>query len=94
MNALTSILALMVTDAISATETTIIDEALAKAKPSDIPLDQTKNVIDYINAEILYNHKSIPEDQKTDLETLSRELARRNWEIKSSSSLLQLVYKN
>lgn len=78
MNDLKSILALLGTDAISATKTTKIDAALAKAKASDIPLDQINNVIDYINAEILYNHKSISEEQKIALETLHFELTRRN----------------
>lgn len=61
---------------ISAGQTLTIDEALAQANPSDIPDNQTQNVMDYINAELLHN--KVSESIKEKLEKLFENLQSRN----------------
>jgi len=62
---------------ISADHTVLVDAALAKAKPVDIPKDQVQNVSDYINAQLLRNGETIPLEQKAALEELLQSLVNR-----------------
>lgn len=59
---------------ISADQTLLIDEALAKVAPADIPEDQVQNVVDYLNAHLLRNHEALPPEQRSSLERLLQSL--------------------
>jgi len=59
---------------ISADQTLLIDEALAKVTPADIPEDQVQNVVDYLSAHLLRNQEALPPEQRSSLERLLQSL--------------------
>lgn len=75
MNDLSILLSVRNGGNISADQTLLIDEALAKVTPADIPEDQVQNVVDYLSAHLLRNQEALPPpEQRSSLERLLQSL--------------------
>ena len=62
---------------IIAGETRLIDLALARTDPLDIPDDQIENVVEYLKSNLLHNKEAMPANQVVALEKLKSSLEAR-----------------